>query len=85
MLVLDHTITEKVGLHASPAGILAKHASGLGSVITILFREKEADAKRLFSVMALGVECGDTITIRVEGKREKEDFESIKNFLENNL
>jgi len=85
MLEMEYTIKDQVGIHARPAGLLVKHASSLSSVITIWHHGKVADAKRLFSVMALGVKCGDTITLKVEGKNEKQDFESMKNFITENL
>ena len=46
---------------------------------------KEVDAKRIFGVMGLGVKCGETITLKVDGEKEEEAFTTLSKFLEENL
>ena len=55
MKKFSYIITDSVGIHARPAGILVKLASQYSSEITISCGEKTADAKKLFSVMLLWV------------------------------
>jgi phosphocarrier protein len=61
-----------VALHARPAGVLAREAMTFSSRITLTAGEREADAKSVLRVMALGAEGGSSVTVQAEG----EDAES---------
>lgn len=65
-----YTIKEPVGIHARPAGMLAKEAKNYKSTVTIIKGESSAVATRLMALMGMGVKCGDTVTVRVEGEDE---------------
>lgn len=80
-----YTITDKLGIHARPAGILVKTASGFDSAVTIEKDGKSADAKRIFGVMGLGVKQGETITVKAEGGDEAAAIAAISELLKNNL
>ena len=45
MKQFEYVIKDEVGIHARPAGILAKEAKKYDSVIKIHFNGKEAEAK----------------------------------------
>lgn len=81
----EYTIKDELGIHARPAGVLAKQAKKYASTITITKDGKSAQATKLMAVMALGVKNGNTVTITVEGDDEEQAFEGIKAFFENNL
>lgn len=85
MKTFDYTIKDEVGIHARPAGMLAKLAKSYDSEITITRGEKTVGAAKLMALMGLGVKCGDTITVTVTGGDEETAMESIKSFLESNL
>lgn len=87
MKTITYTITDALGLHARPAGILVKNAGGYASKITIKNKEngKEADAKRIIGVMALGVKCGNTIELTVDGSDEDQAAAELQAFLKENL
>ena len=59
MKSFNYVITDEVGIHARPAGILVKEAKKYASTIMIVKGEKKADASRLMALMGLGVKCGD--------------------------
>ncbi len=80
-----HTIQDSDGLHARPAGMLAKLAQSCASDISIQKDGKTADAKRLFSVMSLSVKTGETITFRLEGTSAGEDCRKLKEFCKKSL
>lgn len=82
MKEFQYTIKDKIGIHARPAGLLVREASALSSVITVECNGKQAEAKKLFAVMGLGVQCQDTVTVKVEGKNEEEDVKVMKEFFE---
>ncbi len=86
MKSFNYVVKDEVGIHARPAGILAKEVKNFGdSRITIKKGEKEAEAKKLMAVMGLGVKCGDEVTVSVEGGDEDAVLEKIRKFFEDNF
>ena len=85
MTEFTYCITDEAGIHARPAGLLVKEADKFVSDVEISVGEKNADAKRLFSVMSLGVKKGDTITIRISGEDESAACDAIRDFFESTL
>lgn len=86
MQTFDYVIQESLGIHARPAGILVKFTSSLQSRLEMKNQNgRTADLKKIFSVMGLGVKCGDKIAIFVEGPDEVEEAEQLKNFFQENL
>lgn len=85
MKTFAYTIKDELGIHARPAGMLTKTAKGFESEITITKGDKTVGAAKLMALMGLGVKCGDTITVTVNGGDEAAALEGMKNFLENNL
>lgn len=85
MVQFDYVIKDEVGLHARPAGNLAKCAKACDSKVTVACNGKSADASKIMAVMSLGAKCGMTLTVTVEGASEAADAETIKAFLEENL
>lgn len=81
MKEFTYTITDPVGIHARPAGLLAKKAAEFKSVITIVKGEKKTDTRRLMALMGLGIKCGETITVQAEGEDEQTAVDCIKEFL----
>lgn len=85
MRSFTYTIKDELGIHARPAGMLAKTAKALDSEITITKGEKNVGASKLMALMGLGVKCGDTITVTANGGNEDAALEEIKKFLEEYL
>lgn len=85
MRKFTYTIKDELGIHARPAGMLAKAARALDSEITISFGGKSAGAARLIAVMGLGIKQGDTITVTINGGGEEQAEKSMKEFFEKNL
>ena len=80
METFQDTITDEIGIHARPAGELAKLAKEFQSKITVKTVKKQADAEKLMAVMALGIHHGQTVTVEIEGADEKEAAEAVQNF-----
>ncbi len=78
-------IKDKNGMHARPAGAVANCAKKYKSDIKIYKNKKEANAKRLLSLMSLGATYNSEIVIKIEGEDEKEALTDIKNVLSENL
>ena len=62
-----------------------KEAKKFQSKVMITKEGKSADASKLMAVMGLGVKCGQTVEVSVEGDDEAEAFEAMKSFFETNL
>lgn len=85
MKEINYIIKDELGIHARPAGLLVKEALKFQSDIKIKVGNKEADAKRLFSIMGLGIKKGDHILIAADGIDEAEAITAMGVFLEGNL
>lgn len=85
MRSFDYTIKDKLGIHARPAGMLAKAAKALDSEVTLTFGEKTVSAEKLMAVMALGVKCGDTVTVMVSGGDEDNSERAMREYFSENL
>lgn len=80
-----YTITDPVGIHARPAGLLAKKAKEFESVITIDKNGKSAAATKLMALMGLGIKRGETVTVTVEGADEEKASAEMEKFFSENL
>lgn len=82
-----YTITDEVGIHARPAGLLVKEAGKFKSAINItnMSNNKSTEAKKLFGVMGLAVKCGDVVDISIDGEDEEEAYIAMQNFFKDNL
>ena len=85
MKEFKYVVKDQEGIHARPAGLFVKEAAAFPCAVKICKGDKEADAKRIFGVMGLGVKCGEEITIRTDGENEEEAIEKLGRFLEENL
>lgn len=85
MKSFEYTITDEVGIHARPAGLLVKEAKQYDSVIKISKDGKSAEAKKLMALMGLGVKKGETVTVTVEGGDEEAVAAKMEEFFKNNL
>lgn len=86
MKQFQYTVTDPMGLHARPAGLLVKAAKPLNSSITIIKEDgKSANAAKLMAVMTLAVKAGQTVTVTVEGGDEKANFAAMETFFKENL
>lgn len=85
MRTFTYTIKDEVGIHARPAGMLAKEAKNYKSEITIEKNGKAVNATRLMMLMGLGVKCGETVRVTISGEDEAQAARAIEEFFNNNL
>lgn len=85
MKSFEYTIRDEIGIHARPAGILAREAQKYESKIVIKRDGKSAEATKLIAIMALAVKCGQTVIVEVSGPDEKSACTEIRKFFEDNL
>ena len=85
MKEFTHKITAENGLHARPAGALSVCAREYKSEIKINALGKEADAKRLLSVMSLGATYGTELKFVISGEDEEKATTALQSFCLENL
>lgn len=85
MKTFNYTITDEVGIHARPAGMLAKLAKDFKSEIIIDKNGKSVNATKLMMLMGLGIKCGETITVSVNGEDEEAAAKAMEEFFTANL
>ena len=79
-------INDPLGIHARPAGLLAKAAKAFpDTTITIAKDGGSAKATQLMKLMSLGIKQGDRVTVTAEGASEAEAIAAIKQFFHENL
>lgn len=85
MKEFKHVITDPLGLHARPAGLLVKAAAAYASTVTITAPTGKADAKRIMAVMRLAAKQGMELTVTCEGADEETAAAGLQAFLKENL
>ena len=86
MTTFNYTITDPVGIHARPAGLLVKEIKSFaGSAVTITKGEKSVNALKLMALMQMGIKQGDTVTVSVDGGDEAAVAAALENFIKANL
>ena len=85
MKEFTYTLTDPLGLHARPAGLLVKEARQFSSTATIIKGDKSARATSLMKIMGMGVKQGDTVTVQVEGGDEEACAAALEKFLKENM
>ena len=85
MKEFKYVITDEVGIHARPAGLLVKKAKEFTSTIIISKDDKSAKATALMKLMGQGIKKGDEVTVQVEGDDEEAAAAAIEAFLKENL
>ena len=81
-----YTITDPLGIHARPAGLLAKAAKSYGDTVVSVTKDgNTVKASQLMKLMGLGIKQGNEVTVSAEGPSETEAIAAMKKFFEENL
>lgn len=80
-----YVITDEIGIHARPAGLLVGVAKKYESKVVLSANGKKAEATKLMAVMGMGVKCGHEVEIEVAGADEEAACGAMKAFFEKNL
>ncbi len=79
------TVRHRVGLHARPAALFVQTAQRFQSDIQVRHGDREASAKSILGVLALGVGQGAVITIRAEGEDAEAALDALQALIEDNF
>ena len=85
MKTFTYTVKDELGIHARPAGLIAKLAKSFASEVTIENKGKSVNATKLMMLMGMGVKCGDTVNFTIEGEDEEAAAKAIEEFMAANL
>ncbi|MBR3368081.1 MAG: HPr family phosphocarrier protein [Lachnospiraceae bacterium] len=85
MKEIQFTVTDPLGIHARPAGILVKEAKKYASKITVFKGEKSCDMKKLLALMGMAIKQGETITVQFDGADEADCAAAVEKFLTENF
>ena len=85
MQSFTYTITEPVGIHARPAGLLVKEIKNYQSTVTVTKGDKSVNALKLMALMGMGIKCGDTVTVKIEGADEDTAAPALEKFFNEHL
>lgn len=86
MKQFEYTIHDPMGIHARPAGQLAKAAKAYAdTIITVAKNGTAVKASQLMKLMTLGVKQGDTVIVAAEGPGEDAAIQAMEEFFRANL
>jgi phosphocarrier protein len=84
MKSFTYRIDDPNGMHARPAGKLATYAKQFDCDVRVRCKDREADAKRLLSLMSLGAGCGEELHFQLVGADEEEACRMLEAFCNKN-
>ena len=86
MKEFKYTVTDELGIHARPAGLLAKLAKTFAdTTVTITKDGTTVKASQLMKLMSLGVKQGNEVTVAADGPAEDKAIAAMEAFFKENL
>lgn len=82
MKEFECVITSEEGIHATPAGILAKASKGYKSDILLYKGNDRANMKNVFEIMGMRIKKSTHIRIEISGEDEEMAISDIKQLIE---
>ena len=76
------SLPDGVDLHARPAGQLVRTAGALPATITLRSLGKEADAKSILQVLALGATGGSMVEVVTSGEGASQALDAVAGLLQ---
>lgn len=74
MKKFNYVVKDALGIHARPAGLLAKATQPFESKITIENKGKITDAKKIMAILSMGIKCGEEVIVTIEGNDEEKAY-----------
>jgi len=81
----EYTLTNPMGLHMRPAGIMVNRLADTSCGVTLHCGVRDANAKSILSVMAMSAKCGDLVTVEVSGEDEEKVSRELEDFFKENF
>ncbi|MCF0216393.1 MAG: HPr family phosphocarrier protein [Fibrobacteraceae bacterium] len=85
MIVKTLTVTNKLGIHARPAGMIVDITGPAKSDISIVFDGSKANAKSILNVMMLAIPSGSEVRFEVDGDDEEQVVAQLEQLFHDNF
>ncbi len=85
MREVKYVITDEMGLHARPAGLLVKTAQKYKSQIVLKNAGKSCSAKKIYGLMEMRLKKGSAITFTISGEDEDIAAAGLTEFIKQHL
>lgn len=85
MKEFKYVIRDPMGMHARPVAMFVNESGALASDVRVTNKNKTVDGKKVFAIMGLAVDCGEEVTITLEGSDEEAGAKRLQAFMEENL
>ncbi len=85
MLEKKIVIQNKTGIHARPAGLLAKEATKFKSQCMIIKNGNRYNSKSIMSILSMGARHGEEVTLEISGEDEDEAHIAIIALFDSNF
>jgi PTS hybrid protein len=79
------TLTNKLGLHARPAAVVARAMTKLDASVTVHFGDVTADGRSVLALMGLGTREGDIVTVTASGREADEALRTFQDLAAGNF
>ena len=79
------TVTNKLGIHARPAGMIVDITGPAKSDVFIVFEGTKANAKSILNVMMLANPLGSEVRFEVDGEDEQEVVQKLEQLFHDNF
>jgi phosphotransferase system HPr (HPr) family protein len=80
-LVRAVRLPEGVDLHARPAGVVVREAAGFQAAVVLRAGGRQADAKSILQVMALGATGGTEVEVQATGNDASAALDAVAGVL----
>ncbi len=80
---IDVCVLNELGLHARPAGILAREAQKYAASITLSQGDRSVDAKSILDILSLAASQGTELAITAEGQDADDALRNLTDFFAN--
>lgn len=79
------TVTNPQGMHMRPAQLFVNTVGAYRCDITILFGNREINARSIMNLMAACIKCGSEIEIQCDGEQEEEALKAAVDLVKSGL
>ena len=85
MIEKNLTVTNKLGVHARPAGMIVDITGPAQSDVTITYENSKANAKSILNVMMLAIPMGSVVKFEIDGTDEVEVADKLEQLFRDNF
>ena len=85
MQSFTYEVKDELGIHARPAGLLAKEVKNYACKVTLVKGNSRVPANGVMGIMMLNVKKGDNVCVEMEGEDEEAACKGLLAFFQETL